>query len=428
MEQSGGRWWIVDPTGARFLSKGVGAVRFEGDRILDTEVYPFREANTAKYGTKEAWHTATETRLHDWGFNTLGAWSDTAVSGASGKGTPLAHTPILDTAAAFVASKQQGQAWLHGIFPDVFGGDFEAFAFERMRELAAPHRDDRRILGWFVDNELRWGPDWRGPDELLTLFLALPAGTPGKAAAVGLLRKRHADIAAFNAVWKTPLDSWEALAAATAITPPVIRKAFYEQNQGAERKANEADPLRAAFFADCEAFLGLLADRYFDVTNRALKAADPNHCNLGCRFAYLPPDAVLAAAALHTDALSFNCYETDPAATLQRYAAFGKPLIIGEFSFRGEDSGLPNTKGAGPWVKTQADRGAAFEAYVTTALRNPGVVGYHWFRFSDEPKEGRFDGENSNYGIVTIRDEVYEPLAAAMRRVNRAAEAIHAGR
>ena len=42
----------------------------------------------------------------------------------------------------------------------------------------------------------------------------------------------------------------------------------------------------------------------------------------------------------------------DPRATIERYSAFGKPLIIGEFSFRAEDSGLPNTKGAGPKVKT----------------------------------------------------------------------------
>ena len=28
-----------------------------------------------------------------------------------------------------------------------------------------------RILGWFIDNELRWGSDWRGSDELLTYFL-----------------------------------------------------------------------------------------------------------------------------------------------------------------------------------------------------------------------------------------------------------------
>jgi hypothetical protein len=40
--------------------------------------------------------------------------------------------------------------------------------------------------------------------------------------------------------------------------------------------------------------------------------------------------------------------------------------------------------------------------------------------------EGRFDGENSNFGTVTIDDEVYTELTETMTRVNAAAEQIHA--
>ena len=76
-------------------------------------------------------------------------------------------------------------------------------------------------------------------------------------------------------------------------------------------------------------------------------------------------------------------------------------------------------------MKTQADRAAAFEKYVETALASPLLVGYHWFEHADQPAEGRFDGENSNYGIVNIRDELYEDLANAMKRVNLEAEKTH---
>jgi len=79
-------------------------------------------------------------------------------------------------------------------------------------------------------------------------------------------------------------------------------------------------------------------------------------------------------------------------------------------------------------VKTQADRAAAFRNYVTAALRNPNVVGYHWFEHCDEPKEGRDDGENSNYGVVNIHDEVYAELTRAMTEVNAQAEVLHAAR
>jgi hypothetical protein len=106
-------------------------------------------------------------------------------------------------------------------------------------------------------------------------------------------------------------------------------------------------------------------------------------------------------------------------------SVFDKPLIIGEFAFRGADSGLPNTRGAGPIVKTQTGRAVAFERYVTSALSQPNVVGFHWFEHADESKQGRFDGEDSNYGIVNIRDEPYEVLLGTMHRIHDQAEALH---
>jgi agarase len=60
-------------------------------------------------------------------------------------------------------------------------------------------------------------------------------------------------------------------------------------------------------------------------------------------------------------------------------------------------------------------------------MKMPFVVGAHWFEYADEPAEGRFDGENSNYGLVNIRDEPYEVFIAAVRETNRKAYSIHAG-
>ena len=79
--------------------------------------------------------------------------------------------------------------------------------------------------------------------------------------------------------------------------------------------------------------------------------------------------------------------------------------MITEFSFKAMDSGLPNTRGAGAPVETQEDRAYHFEQYVTEFMRLPYAVGFHWFEYADEPAEGRFDGENSNYGLVNIKDE-----------------------
>ena len=54
------------------------------------------------------------------------------------------------------------------------------------------------------------------------------------------------------------------------------------------------------------------------------------------------------------------------------------------------------------------------------------MVGYHWFEYRDEPKEGRFDGENSNYGVVKIDFSPWDVLTARMTAVNAGIDARHA--
>jgi hypothetical protein len=101
--------------------------------------------------------------------------------------------------------------------------------------------------------------------------------------------------------------------------------------------------------------------------------------------------------------------------------------MLTEFSFKAMDSGLPNTRGAGQPVKTQQDRADNFDTYVTELIKLPYAVGFHWFEYTDEPAEGRFDGENSNYGLVNIKDETWETLTKRMCEVNARLEVIHSG-
>ncbi len=377
--RSGGAFWLVDPQGGRFLSKGVNSVRFDQDAIQNTKRIPYADTCEKKYGSPRAWRAAVAKRLAGWGFNTLGSWSDEEIAGAGS--TPLALTPNLDLGMSFAWQKNDSHPnEPRQEFPDVFDPDFDVHLRRLARELCANRVDDRRIVGWFIDNELRWGADWRGPDGLLTLFLNLPPSTPGCIAASDWLRARHS--------------------------------------------RGDAAPAQPSA-ADDEAFAGLVADRYFALTVAAIKAADSNHLVLGCRFAIPPPPAVIAAAGHHLDVVSFNCYGPNANGAIDAYAATGKPCLIGEFSFRGADSGLPNTVGAGPVVATQAERASAFRHYVTAALKYHTVVGYHWFEHADQPAEGRFDGENSNFGTVTIDDRVYDELTRMMTAVNANAEQLH---
>jgi hypothetical protein len=422
--ESNGIVWLVDPDGGCFLSKGINTVRFDQDQIQGTDRIPYAQACQQKYGNAEAWRAAAAGRLAGWGFNTLGSWSDEAVAKAGIR--PLALTPNIDLAMSFAWGQQDSAGKPTQDFPDVFHAEFERHINLRARELCGSRSEDQSIVGWFIDNELRWGADWRGQDDLLGMFLALPLKSSGRTAALDWLRERYGDFRQFNAIWHTSAVSWDALVLLPSIAPPFRRKPIYQRQASEEEAANRADAGRHRFAGDCDAFAALVAERYFAATCAAIRAADPHHLVLGCRFAYPPEASVVAAAARHCDVISFNCYDHDASANIDVYAASGKPCMIGEFSFRGADSGLPNTNGAGPLVASQAERAAGFERYVMAALRKPALVGYHWFEHADQPAEGRFDGENSNFGAVSINDEVYADLTRRMALVNTRAEALHA--
>ncbi len=429
VRQEAGRWWLVDDAGERFLSLGVTTVQFAQDRIQGTDISPYADANRKKYGGEPAWIDAAARRLMDLGFNTMGAWSDARLATIEHQGQRLRFTENADLGAAFVGLTDPGSdAWLHGRFPDVFDPRWDGFVRDHARQRCGGFRGNRQLIGWFTDNELSWGPDWRHGDELLVQFLNLPRERGGATAARAHLRQRYAgDWAAFERVWVTGASGWEAWELRTQHQAPFKRPPVWDQNGPVERMAIEGDPRREAFVGDAESFTAELAERYFATTAAALEAADPGRLNFGSRFAYVPGKPVIATAAKHLDGISFNCYDLDPRGVIGNYTTFGKPMIIGEFSFRGRDSGLPNTKGAGPVVDTQTQRADAYERYVRLAVADPQVIGLHWFEHADEPKEGRFDGENSNYGIVTINDDPYVELQERMRRMNRLLPGIHAG-
>jgi hypothetical protein len=67
-----------------------------------------------------------------------------------------------------------------------------------------------------------------------------------------------------------------------------------------------------------------------------------------------------------------------------------------------------------PVWHTQAERADQFEAYLVRAEKGGQVVGAHWFQWVDEPATGRFDGENSNWGLVDVADQPYAALTARM--------------
>jgi hypothetical protein len=96
----------------------------------------------------------------------------------------------------------------------------------------------------------------------------------------------------------------------------------------------------------------------------------------------------------------------------------GKPILIGEFSYRAADAGLPNTLPPFfPTFATQAERAHAAGTYLRRVLARPYVVGAHWFQYMDQPATGRFDGENQNFGLVQIIDDPWPALTERFQQV-----------
>lgn len=510
-EKIGNTWWLVDPDGYVFISKGVNHIGYTADHSPSLGYAPYGQATKAKYGDIQKWAETSVKRLWNWNFNTIGAWSNHELFDKK-----MPYTVIMGFGSALAST------WEKGLFPDIFSSDFRTASEKHAKDVCTQFKNDPFLVGYFTDNELRWGADWRSSKSLFDDFLALSADSDGKKALIQTFNDLYGDVKNMNSVWETNLNSFDDLLNITdlsqlgdivksaqnelsnkheikATLPKELIMLYLMQVYGDINKVNEAlgteaesfdelmtDEFRAKFTKEISkqelpkdviitgiemvygslekaniafgtnaksydelinslseahnmsliaieisklrsAFLNKVAKRYFSVCEESIRKYDKNHLILGCRFAGYAPVEVLEGMSDYIDVVSYNNYSpTTPKDNLEEiYRITQKPIMITEFSFKAMDSGLPNTKGAGVPVETQQDRADGFAGYIEVFMELPYAVGYHWFEYADEPAEGRFDGENSNYGLVNIKDDVWETLVNRMTEVNTKVEQIH---
>ena len=413
-----GRWVLATPAGHAFLSFGPTTLDFSGDVGRGMTYSSYLLSNRARWGDDDAGRSryldSALARLRESGFNTVGGWSDEAARRiAQRQVTPIPYTVSLEFSRRGTGVNKDG-------FPDVFDPAFALACRNYAASATSAFREDPFLVGYYTDNELKWwgeGLFWEVEGgNLADDFLRLPSEAPGKQAWGTFLREdRGYDIAALNAAWGTAFATWDEVTAATVLA------------------YDAAWPKRAA---DKVAFVGRVAREYFEVVDTALRAADPNHLNLCVRFASTAPLEVAAAAA-PCDVLTINDYYTDDdeftaglfrATPEERWTGFAlaagggttpKPAMLTEFGLRGTDSMLPNGFGAGFVGATQGERGAYYRRVLDRLLgfSSAGVgfvFGFHWFEWRDEPKTGRWDGEDSNYGLVASDGTPYAVLWEAM--------------
>ncbi len=408
VEELCGRWWMVTPDGHPTLSLGVNTTQPAGSTDQVTGGNLYAETVADLYGSSDAWAEATVDRLATWGFNSAGAWSDTD--------SLLPHLPVA------VNLDLSGDDWESGEVADYFDPAWAEAVEEKAATSVRP--DDPNLVGYFLDNEVRWGPDWRSVDTLLQSYLELDASAPGKQEAVAYLLSDLGDLDAVNALLGTAFADEDALAAAT---------------EGWEALGYDADDEASGLVLG---FLARVAERYFEVTVAAVRTHDPNHLVLGNReVSVMTREEVYLAQAALVDVISVNRYSyvegleeaalalsggVDPGEDLAAiHALTGLPLLVTEFGYRADDAGLPNSwPPVYPTFDTQTERADAYQAQVETWMEAPWILGWHWYRWVDDPVNGRFDGEDNNWGLVSELDVPYDELVARTAEVAEATRSL----
>jgi hypothetical protein len=391
LAKEGGVAWLVTPCGDRFFSLGVN--------VLDGG-YPQREKDGKIWYSWEAfaptladWTVQTRRRLFSWGFNSAGGWA----------------LPPETLKLPTVVNLELGRlARFHWVDP------FDPATERRMNELArtlvAPYRRSPYRIGYFSDNEVGW---WAG--ALFVFYSSKPANSFTKQRWVELLRHHYGgDWSRFTTDFEPPrgVDSWEGLLAATART--------------------QMKPGGAGIDVVRE-WTGIVAERYYLLAERAIRAADPDALYFGDRLPIYYDPAAVRAMAPHVDAIATN-YNVDSGDGwiadyffdgLRRLSG-GKPILVSEWFFAARDNRTGNrNNGHLMTVATQDERAAGAAAATLNFAAVPELVGAHWFQYYDHPKGGRGDGEDYDFGLVDINDEPYQHLTSALASANRRAVAVH---
>lgn len=170
-----------------------------------------------------------------------------------------------------------------------------------------------------------------------------------------------------------------------------------------------------------QAYISVLADRYYSLCSSIIKKYDPGALYLGDRYISNFYPEVAAASAGYLDVVSSNLNADGNDGSFTPFylrtleSRTHKPILISEYYMASSEnrSGNKNNSSGFPVVPTQWERARDFSRETNYFLVHPFVVGAHWFQYYDEPKNGRGDGENYDMGLVDTSNRPYEGMTDA---------------
>ena len=219
MEIIDGRDWMVDPVGRGVYLAGVDWCMPQGMFCEALGYAPYGKTVREKYASRDDWAEATAARLSAWGFNFLAVGT-----GPQMRYRSLAHANGADSLyfSTHLCTGDDPDRWISPYrnapgtaFPNVFHPDFEKTCDELARKRCAPNVGDPWLVGYFLDNELRW---WGLGDSATGLFDLVRTLPPEHSARQALER--------FVAQVFQEAASAASFGGAGAQPPPTVKRAF----------------------------------------------------------------------------------------------------------------------------------------------------------------------------------------------------------
>jgi hypothetical protein len=247
---------------------------------------------------------------------------------------------------------------------------FAEYCDELAQAKVLPYVDERYLLGWFTDNEINFNQD-----QLRHLVRDLEPGDPSREAAMAFATSKG-------------LTESDVINYTSKVTEAIKQE-----------------------------FATLLAEHYYKTVSEAIRKYDPNHLILGSRLHGRPRAimGVVTASHKYMDVTSVNFYDRFTPNEQIALATWTQdhPVIVGEVYIKDINAFNTSQPGAGWYVNSQAHRGYFYQNFALELLRNKCYVGWHYFRFQDDP--------DSNKGMVTSGNnpQEYVEMTAFMEELNK---------
>lgn len=388
-QKVGGRWWFVDPEGYLFLSVGVDCVSPGGSgSIRDYNFRPNMYKAIPPYEVKQIIGGGDSRRGYTEGH--FGQWNlyrrygkdyqKKAIDNVIKRMTRWGVNTIANWSSPDV-KRTDKKAYLEQLsdlgldatimgMADVYDPNFASNIERVVAQHVEPLKNDPWLVGYFLGNE----PSWINSEVRLTGIIEQGPDRPIKTALKQYLQSKG--------------------------DTPKNRRAFILESY----------------------------EKFLNIVNDALKRHDPNHLNLGMRFAdpLTLPDEIINMCKMF-DVFSFNCYMLKPSNAMfeKVRTTIDRPIIIGEYHFGTVDRGYAQSL----WqVDNQQQRGVAYRYYTENAYAHPSLVGTGYFQWNDQDLTGRFDGENYNCGLVDVTDRPYKEQTDAMIETAKRLYKVHSGK